>query len=327
MRNIVTWKASLQERHPEQPDLVDLQMTIIEDFQTFLSANGGRTVEEAIGFDANTYAVVLRQTEQDVGDTLYYLFRYAKYLGNEDLASELVLFFDAWNVMTRMSDLTKEHHAAAWENVFGDVDLPQVGATLDEMSIFTREVDRRMQAELALADYQYIMCKNAHAWDPAWDGDWQEQFRASGSLDAFITLLNESFISELVSCRDKGELFWSQIVDDQVMAHMKANPLYTRLGHTIRVQKIPYLTRRYLAAEDTRMKRFYACHCPWIRNSILQEEGAVSRHFCNCSLGHAKRPFDVAFGRAVTGRVIETVMDEDGLVCLFEIDIPTEHYM
>jgi len=105
---------------------------------------------------------------------------------------------------------------------------------------------------------------------------------------------------------------------------MKANPLYTRLSHTIRVKKIPYLTRRYLAAEDIRMKRFYACHCPWIRNSIIQEEGAVSRHFCHCSLGHAKRPFDVAFAMAVTGRVIETVMDEDGLVCCFEIDIPQD---
>jgi len=41
-------------------------------------------------------------------------------------------------------------------------------------------------------------------------------------------------------------------------------------------------------------------------------------------LGYVKKPFDIAFDREITGKVIKTAMDDDSQGCLFELDIPDD---
>jgi hypothetical protein len=41
-------------------------------------------------------------------------------------------------------------------------------------------------------------------------------------------------------------------------------------------------------------------------------------------LGYVKKPFDIAFDREISGRVIKTAMDEDSRGCVFELEIPAD---
>ena len=134
-----------------------------------------------------------------------------------------------------------------------------------------------------------------------------------------------TILSNLIEeSRDNGTLCFTQKVDDETVAYVKANPEYTRRGNKVHVVKTPFLINKYLHETDPKMKRYYSCHCPLIRSSILQAEGPLSRSFCYCSLGYVKKPFDIAFDREISGRVIKTAMDEDSRGCVFELDIPDD---
>lgn len=69
---------------------------------------------------------------------------------------------------------------------------------------------------------------------------------------------------------------------------------------------------------DKNKKRYFACHCQFARESILQEEGAVSKTICNCSLGHTKVFWEAIFDTPLEGKVVSSVLG-DGLLCRFVI--------
>lgn len=66
-----------------------------------------------------------------------------------------------------------------------------------------------------------------------------------------------------------------------------------------------------------------ACHCPFARESILQDEGPVSKTLCYCSLGHTKVFWEVALDMPLEGEAAESALAGD-LSCLFVIYLPDE---
>ena len=36
--------------------------------------------------------------------------------------------------------------------------------------------------------------------------------------------------------------------------------------------KIPHMTKEWLAATDDRERRYHYCHCPWVKESFLQDD-------------------------------------------------------
>jgi hypothetical protein len=172
--------------------------------------------------------------------------------------------------------------------------------------------------------YEQIMCKNAHAWHSDWNRHLRTRFLEMKSIDKYIDSLNDDIVKSMKESLDNGTLCFTQKVDDETVAYVKANPEYTRQGNKIHVVKTPFLINKYIRETDPKMKRYYSCHCPLIKSSILQAEGSVSRSFCYCSLGYVKKPFDIAFDREISGRVIKTAMDEDSRGCVFELVIPDD---
>jgi hypothetical protein len=94
-------------------------------------------------------------------------------------------------------------------------------------------------------------------------------------------------------------------------------------GNVIYVTKIPYMAKKYLHENNERMKRYYACHCTWVREAI-KSGMEISPEFCNCSAGFEKRLWDVIFGRPVKADVLQTVLKGD-TICRFAIHIPQEY--
>jgi hypothetical protein len=80
------------------------------------------------------------------------------------------------------------------------------------------------------------------------------------------------------------------------------------------------MAKKYLHEKDPKKKRYYYCHCPWVREAILSGV-KISPNFCYCSAGFEKRPWDVIFDQPVKADVIESVLRGD-LVCKFAIHIP-----
>lgn len=323
--NISAYAEHLGKTQKNSPDRIAENIKETEALLAFLTEKGVRKEQDITREYIAAYITERREQGGDVYWALSYMTQYVLFIKNEELASELMLLHDARNVMNRASELTKKIEGEEiWEKVFGDVAMLQIGSTLDEMTDFSREFEKRALAVMPRDRYEHICVKNAHSWEKEWDSDWREQFLEAGSVDEFIKAGEENFIKELEKCRDEGTLFYVQEVDDDVIEYARANPHFTRVGNKIHIKRMPFLTKRYLNETDVKMKRYYACHCAWIRNSILQSGDSVSNSFCYCSLGHDKRRFDVAFGQETTGRVIKSVMDNDSSLCIFEIDIPDD---
>jgi len=314
----------LRAQYGDKPEELAERMEDVEDFFAFLAEHGVVCLEGADSDTVSAYVVRRRAGGGDINKRIDRLTEYAFFAQNETLATEFVLLRDAWNVMNKMSAITEEHNPAVWRKVFGDAALPSVGSTLDEMSAFTRATEQRMLGAMPREEYEHIMCHNAHSWEPEWNADWRERFLALGSVDLFIETLNQEIVRSVEESLAKNELCFTQVVDEDAVAYAKSHPIYVRDGSVIRAVKIPFMINHYLRAENPKMKRYFYCHCAWIKKSILQAEGPVSRSFCHCSLGYEKKPFDVAFGREISGKVVETVMDEGCLQCRFELEIPED---
>jgi hypothetical protein len=122
--------------------------------------------------------------------------------------------------------------------------------------------------------------------------------------------------------RDENRLWYTVEINDEVLKFVQSDPemeVGRRDGDKIYISKIPYNAVRYLHESDVRMKRYHACHCPWMRESIL-ENRPVSADACYCSLGHASH-YLAGLNRKLKGEVLESVVQGD-LRCRFVFHLP-----
>ena len=119
-------------------------------------------------------------------------------------------------------------------------------------------------------------------------------------------------------------MFFNQRITDEVVAYVRGNPEIAagvRQGDVLYVTKIPYMAHEYLAEPDEEKKRYYYCHCPWARESLVGGATPVSATFCQCSAGYHKKPWEVIFGQTLRADVLESVLKGD-LRCRFAIHLP-----
>jgi hypothetical protein len=94
-----------------------------------------------------------------------------------------------------------------------------------------------------------------------------------------------------------------------------------RKGNVIYETKIPYLTKQFLAGTDPALKRYYYCHCPWVREAVKNRDVRLSEAFCNCSAGFHKKTFEVIFKQPLKADVLESIIKGDER-CRFAIHLP-----
>jgi hypothetical protein len=68
------------------------------------------------------------------------------------------------------------------------------------------------------------------------------------------------------------------------------------------------MAREYLAETDERMKRYYYCHCPWVRESLRAGDVRVSPTFCHCSAGFTKKYWEVVLDQPLEAEIVESVL-------------------
>jgi hypothetical protein len=79
---------------------------------------------------------------------------------------------------------------------------------------------------------------------------------------------------------------------------------------------------KYLNEVDKKMKRYYACHCPFAKESILAEK-IVSSTLCYCSFGHVINFWEAVFDRELEGDVVSSALKGD-IKCTYYINIPDD---
>jgi hypothetical protein len=71
------------------------------------------------------------------------------------------------------------------------------------------------------------------------------------------------------------------------------------------------MVQEFLDAKEERMKRYYACHCAWAREAILDDQVDVSPDFYYCNGGFTKKPWEAALDQPLEYRMIKSVLKEE----------------
>lgn len=301
---------------------------VVKEFESYLKAKGSkRGPADARANDVKLFMAHLAEEDRSKFDTLLGLVRYSRFCGNEAAELALINALDGANVIDDLCKVVKTKHGKRrYEEVLGGFVPPPIGTPPKKMPKVTSEFMDRMESCLGERETREVLLTGVHAGPPSYYADEKEMLLASKDVDDYLRKRREKFIGLLDGHMKNRTLFFTQMIDKDVMAHVRKNPEVAggvRKGNKIYCTKIPYMAIEYLKEKDGKLKRYYGCHCPLARESIMSGK-KMSRNLCYCSAGYEKMPFEVAFGEPVRIEILKSILWGDA-VCRFSIEIPEKH--
>jgi hypothetical protein len=276
------------------------------------------------------YTEFLVANESDtVLDFLRALMRYANFTKNYDYVIEIIDIAEAYNAMENLyKRIGEQHGEKVRDDIFADIEIPPLGVDPDTKPLFTKIVMQRLEETLGEDKTIELLAPCLHGRDLEGAKKDREDLIRLGDIDGFLTLKHQEFVEQVKKHLQDGTLEYAQYVDDDVVEYVKNTFSIApgiREGDKIISTKIPYQTVKYLQADNDRMKRYYYCHCSWVRGAIKKgDEHEISPNFCHCSAGFTKLYWDVVFDQPVNVEPVETALT-GALHCKFAIQIPEEY--
>jgi hypothetical protein len=323
----VAYKAYLQGQGIPD-DAIEEQMAVIEDFAGFLSRSGSNESaareKEVVEKFAHTLIAAGRNTLKNFSA----LRNYADWLGNRPLYVAWVEVMDCHNALEVLADEIEKRHGRVIRDQLFHETWPSLGADEIERCAYTRTLSEQMaqqftSEETRAAWFQVQHGIPAHAWRQSDVAD-KEKFQQCGDIDEFLSLKRKERDRLLTRLRDENQLWYTVEITDEVLEFVKRDPEIEagqREGDKIYITKIPYNADLYLHETDPKMKRYYACHCPLVRQAILQDR-PISADICDCSLGHASH-YLAGLDQELRGEVLESALKGDTR-CRFVFYLATE---
>ncbi len=311
-------------RHLDDKAIAE-NIAAVKEFESFLRKNRRRrgmgTANEA---DAMAYSEHLVKSGKNTWDTYISLMRYARFLDNREVELSILNLLDGVNVLPDLSNTLKKRVGAKnHAKILGGLEMPPLGSPITGWPVITKRFMKNLEGNLTQKRCRSLLLTGPHAGPPEDYQHERELFLKSKDLDDFLKKRHRQSVKTLETHMKEKTLFYTQEIDRNVLDFVKGNQEImggVRVGDVIYETKIPYMTREYLAERDPKMKRYYGCHCPWARESILSGVD-ISPDFCYCSAGYHKRPWDVIFGKPVWVDVEQSILKGDP-ICRLSIRIP-----
>ncbi|HUT81007.1 MAG TPA: hypothetical protein VMZ29_07375 [Candidatus Bathyarchaeia archaeon] len=323
--NIEGFKKFGKERNYSD-ETIEEAIKIINDFNDFLKEEESE-IDLANKDDVHLYADYLIDTGKNKKVTFYALIRYCYFSGNNEMLIALYELLDGSDVLENLAkELFEVIGEERGKEILNGIDFPALGTLAENKPVITKQVIDRLAENLDEKTCHKILVSNLHGIPKESYKGQREKFLKAANVDEYLKERHESFIKTLEKHRDEQTLFYTQEVDDEVVDYIRGNPKIEgglRKGNIVFVEKIPYMTKKFLSETDVRMKQYYYCHCSWVREALKSGVVMVSPKFCKCSAGYYKNQWDVILDQPVDVEVIETILDGNER-CLFAIHIPEE---
>ena len=309
----------LRERQVSD-DQIEQQIMLAERFEDF--ASNPPTPD-----DVRAFAAVLVEEGLNSWDNLVTLVRYGHFTQNNPVYVAGVELLDGAEALDglyqKLGEAVGEQQR---DEVFAGIEIPPLGTPNSEKPRLTQAVMERLEQWVDPETCRQVLSGSLRDLRDEWYLDERAKYAEAGSVDAYLARKGDDFIAELEKLRDEGKLYFTQPITDEVIDFVQRHPEIrqgVRMGNVLYEAKIPYMTVEYLAETDERLKRYYYCHCPWVRESLKAGDVAVSPTFCLCSAGFHKKSWEVIFDQPLQAEVVETVLQGDPW-CKFAIHLPEE---
>lgn len=236
-----------------------------------------------------------------------------------------IVYSNEFGISTFKREICSALGEEEWNKLVDNIPLPDIENECKchcrNMHAFIKRLEESAEPEVI----KDILYKVRHGLQPS-QSEWaREKFLEIGDLDKFLQICHDTEISHFIDLNQENRDFYGDEITDEILEFIKNNPAMlapVRKGNKLYCMAFPANMQKYLDTTDERMKRYYACHCPFAKESILSE-AVVSPTLCNCSLGHVMNFTEAFLGRALEGRVIGSVLNGD-LSCEYEITLPDD---
>lgn len=312
-----------------------------EKYKSYLLGNNIDNAEQKIDFikDAENYLMKNSEdfSQSDIPQYINYLVEnnmnsllrfeslaeYFYFLGKNDI---YVYFTKILGGIDVIKNIKKRMYCFSGEEItekiFSGIEEPVLGEDFAKIPEFTNSLMERMEKYMHDDDYKFVLAANNHGLSEKYIEKEKEYYKNSASFESYLKDRHKRKIDELRYYMENNKVWFEQIITEDVINFVENNQeiLSGRIeNNKLYVTKIPYDTSNFLKAEDSVHKRYYSCHCPFARESILKGK-VVSGNWCYCSAGFAKFPFEIILGKSLKVKVIESALFGDEL-CRFEIEL------
>ena len=275
------------------------------------------------------YTEYLVETERDyVLEFLRALLNYANFTKKYDYVVEIVDIVESFNAMDNLYlRIAEEFDDKVRDEIFKNINIPPLGVDPDKKPKISKIVMKRLEEKLGEEKTIELLapCLYGRPLEPIKKD--REVFLRINDIDEFLKEKKQESIKTAQKHQKEGTLLYAQYVDEEVVEYIKDNLTITpgiREGDKIIATKTPYQIKKFLNAENERMKRYYSCYCAWVRGAIKNgTEKEISPNFCYCSTGFTKKYWDVIFDQPIKIDLIESPLS-GALECKFAIHIPKE---
>jgi hypothetical protein len=320
------YREFLRERKTEEAD-IERQLRTIGAFEAWLKEQG-EELKTAGKETINRYAGQMIQNGSNTLDNFYALCRYAYRQGFRPQYVALVEVTDCDNGMeTLRNAIEKQHGAEIRDQIFTEP-IPPLGAGEAERFVYTKKINARMHELLSPEEVRTAWFQVQHGMSREFwkqhDDEQREKYGACQSPDALVERLVEDRSVLLERLHDENKLWFTQEITDDALDYLLNHP-YLQMGEHngrkgIIVTKVPYMADKVAHETDETLRRYYACHCPLVREAIINGE-TLSDDVCYCSLGHASHYLTGIGLEHLEGEVLESVVKGDAR-CRFIFYLP-----
>ena len=298
---------------------------VAQNFEDFLA--GYKKLDSPSSEDVFSYSEQMVANGQNQFENYVAIAQYARYRKNNEMLVAIIELVDGAEVMDNFHRILGERVGEKIrDRVFAEIELPPLGTQSDKKPEITQQVMARFDELVDAETGDQILSDCLRSLPEDYHHQAREKFINSENMEAFLQAKGDAFITELEKLRDEGALYFTQPVTDEVIEYVNRTPEIRQgllEGDVIYEAKIPYMTIEYLNESDERMKRYYYCHCPWVREAIPAGELEISPNFCKCSAGFHAKYWQAAFGQPLKVEVVESVLQGDEW-CKFKIHVPQE---
>jgi hypothetical protein len=300
---------------------IKASISMAERFEEYLGAHGGT----ADAISTWKFCKDLIREGKNTYDNLLAIGRYGLFIKNNAIYVAILEVLDGAevqpNLYKKVGTLFGE---AIRDEVFVGIGVSALGLPPAEKPFDMFPVIERLIGKVGYEQVELLLSACLRDLPEEYYLDDREKYIQLADIDDFLAYKHQSLVKRLQKLLHAGELFFSQEITDDVVQYVQKRPEIesgVRKGNLLFISKIPYNTIKYLTETDPTLKRYYACHCPWVREGIKQRNIKLNPIFCNCSGGFSKKPWEVIFGQTLQMEVLESVLRGD-LQCRFAVHLP-----
>jgi hypothetical protein len=313
------------EKNNAEKEAIEKSIAHVKEFDDFLKERG-TTVDRASAKDFYRYSAYLVEQGKNTLEAYLSMLRYGL-IANTALYVAAMEVLDGREVMENLSNrLTDEFGEDIRNRVFEGISLPPLGISPEKKPEYTEKLLPRLEKILGIERCSQFLNKGLRDRYEQWRKPDREKFLKSKNIDEFLKNKRSEYIQEMEKHFEEGTLHFTQEITGPVLEFIKNEPHVecgVRKGDIIVVRKEPYNAKEYLRETDEQKKRYYYCHCPWVKEALLKSSQPVSPVFCNCSAGYYRAYWEIVLDQPIEVEVVKSVLSGD-LMCEFAVHLPRD---